>query len=205
MGRSGRALSIIALVFVLAPGAWADDPPLREGFWIGFGLGYGSAGTTCDWPQCEVDREGSVTGFLNLGGTFKARVLLGIESRIWVNNADDGTNTLGSLSGTVTYYLTASSGLFLKGGLGLSYASRETPLGTRVNYPVGTTGRFDGTGWGFLFGLGYDLRVARSISITPSVTYYWGSTGTPTVQDLDLVLPGTRHDVVDFALGITFH
>jgi hypothetical protein len=187
-----------------SPGQPADVP-VREGLWIGFGLGYGSALPSCDWPECKVDREGSVTGSFRIGGTYGARVLLGVEANVWVKNADSGTNTLGGLTGTVAGYPRASSGFFLKGGLGLAYASRETPLGTRLSVPVGTTGRFTDTGWGFLAGLGYDLRVARDVSITPSLTYYHGFTGTATVEDLDLLVPGTAYNILDVSLGVTFH
>ena len=74
---------------------------------------------------------------------------------------------------------------------------------SRLEYLVGDTVRFSKTGAGILAGLGYDIRVARNISITPSVTYYYGTTGTATVDDI--AVPGTNHDVLDFELGVTFH
>src|SRR5437867_6722771 len=50
----------------------------REGFWIGFGAGYGSANAKCD--HCvATGREGGLAGFLKLGGTLNRKVLLGAE------------------------------------------------------------------------------------------------------------------------------
>ena len=60
------------------------------------------------------------------------------------------------------------------------------------------------TGFGFLTGLGYDIRVGKNISLTPVFNFYFGSDG-------DLKSNGTtidshyKHNVYDFGLGITFH
>jgi len=135
------------VVLLASSSAWAGHPQERQGFWIGFGGGYGSAYGEADCQDCDGgDREGSFTGFLKLGGTLNDRVLLGVEGNAWVKEQDGLTLTLGSFTGTVTFYPQASSGFFLKGGVGLSYVDTE-----------------------FGDGLGYDLRVGRNISITPSV------------------------------------
>jgi hypothetical protein len=198
-----RALSTAALIVALAPAARADEPPSRDGFWLGFGLGYGAAATTCDRRACEGEREGSLTASLRLGGTLNPRVLAGVESNLWVKDLD-GTNTvLAGLAATATFYPWESSGLFVKVGLGLSYASRDTRTGTRLNMPVDATINFQQVGAGVLAGLGYDLRVAPNVSITPSFTWTFGATGTVTVDEI--AVPGTRHDVLDFGLGVTFH
>ena len=168
MRGSGRAFSIIAVVFIfiLAPGAWAapattpgGGPQAREGFWIGFGLGYGSADRSCDRAACQQDRVGSITGFLKLGGTLNPRVLAGVEGNVWSKKEEGVSNLLGNLTATATFYPFVSSGFFVKGGVGLSYASRETRTGTRLNQPVDAKIKFSSVGAGVLAGLGYDLRV----------------------------------------------
>jgi hypothetical protein len=171
----------------------------REGFWIGFGAGYGSASASASCEGCsgDGDREGSFTGFLKLGGTVNPQILVGAESNVWVKSQDNVTLTLGSLAGTVTYYPVLSSGFFLKAGVGLSYMS--TDLGAS-----GATVSVSKTGWGLLAGVGYDLRVGRMISLTPSFNYYYGKPGDLSV-DGDLVVPGWKQNVLDFALGVTFH
>lgn len=151
------------VVLLASSSAWAGHPQERQGFWIGFGGGYGSAYGEADCQDCDGgDREGSFTGFLKLGGTLNDRVLLGVEGNAWVKEQDGLTLTLGSFTGTVTFYPQASSGFFLKGGVGLSYVDTEFGDGS-------LSVSASKTGWGVLAGLGYDLRVGRNISITPSV------------------------------------
>ena len=183
------------IVLFASPLAWAGHPQARQGFWIGFGVGYGSAGVNCD--DCGGEREGSFTGSFKLGGTLSDKVLLGVESNGWLKEQEGVTLTLGSFTGTVTFYPQASSGFFLKGGVGLSYISTDFKDGS-LSVSVSKAG------WGVLAGAGYDIRVGRNISITPAVNYYYGKPG-----DLDFegetVLGGWSQDVVSFEIGITFH
>jgi len=176
--------------------AWAGHPQERQGFWIGFGGGYGSADVSCD-EVCEGgEREGSFTGFCKLGGTLNERVLLGVEGNGWIKEEDDVTVTLGSFTGTVTFYPQASGGFFLKGGVGISYVDTEVQVGT-------LTATLSKTGWGVLAGLGYDLRVGRNVSLTPSVNFHYGEPGDLTFEGETLA--GWKQNVVSFELGITFH
>jgi hypothetical protein len=59
------------------------------------------------------------------------------------------------------------------------------------------------TGWGVLAGLGYDLRVGRNVSLTPSVNFYYGQPGDLVFDGEELL--GWKQNVVSFELGITFH
>jgi hypothetical protein len=176
--------------------AWAGHPQERTGFWIGFGVGYGSAGVNCD--DCDLDeRESSFTGFFKLGGTLNERVLLGMESNGWFKEEDGGTLILGSVTGTVTFYPSATGGFFLKGGVGLSYIDTEFREGS---FSVG----LDKTGWGVLAGIGYDVRVGRNFSLTPTVNYYYGKPGDIAFEG-EAVFGGWSQNVVSFELGLTFH
>lgn len=184
------------MVLFASPHAWAGHPQERQGFWIGLGGGYGSAGVGCD--GCDGgDREGAFAGSLKLGGTLNERVLLGVESNGWIKEQDGITLTLGSVTGTVTFYPQASSGFFLKGGVGASYISTDFSEGS-------LSVSASKTGWGLLAGLGYDLRVGRNISITPAVNYYYGQPG-DIEFDGETAFGGWSQDVVTFEIGITFH
>jgi hypothetical protein len=185
-------------VMLASPSAWAGHPQERKGFWIGFGAGYGSASASADCDGCGGDREGSVTGFLKLGGTLNPHVLLGVETNVWVKDEGDNTTlTLGAFTGTVTLYPQAEGGFFLKAGVGASYVSSEFREGS-------LSASIDKTGWAVLVGAGYDLRVGRNISLTPCINYHYGKPG-----DIDFegetVFPGWKQNVVSFELGITFH
>jgi hypothetical protein len=191
------AVLLVASTLLGASSAWAAHPQERRGFWIGFGGGYGSASASCD--GCDGDeREGSYTGFIKLGGTLNERLLLGVESNLWMKEDDieNATLTLGTFMGTVTFYPSASAGFFLKGGVGASFVDTDFEVGT-VDVTVSKTG------WGFLLGAGYDWRVGRNVSVTPCVNYHYGSPG-----DLDfegVTLGNWKHDVISIEIGVTFH
>src|SRR2546422_212273 len=67
----------------------------------------------------------------------------------------------------------------MRGGVGLASLS------------IGGTGE---SGFGFVTGLGYDVRIARNTSITPVANYNWGAPES-----------GLKQHVFQIALGITFH
>jgi opacity protein-like surface antigen len=183
------------IVLFASPSAWAGHPQERQGFWIGLGGGYGSANVSCD--DCDGEREGAFVGSFKLGGTLNERVLLGVESNGWIKEQEGITLTLGSLAGTVTFYPQASSGFFLKGGVGLSYIDTDFSEGS-LSVSVSKTG------WGVLAGMGYDLRVGRNISLTPAFNYYYGKPGDIAFEG-ETVFGGWSQNVVSFEIGITFH
>src|SRR5215510_8040995 len=123
-----RCALAVSIALLASSSAWAGHPQERKGFWIGFGAGWGSAGIDCDDSGTE-DREGSFTGNFKLGGTLNDRVLLGVETNGWVKDEGSATLTLGSMTGTVTFYPKASSGFFLEAGGGASFVSMEERFG----------------------------------------------------------------------------
>jgi len=186
-------LATAGLLGVTASAARAQYPQRREGFWIGFGLGYGSANVTCD--TCgSGPRTGGVTAFLKLGGTPSRNLLIGGAINAWSHQSGGATETMGNVTASLYYYPVASGGLFLTGGVGFS------------DYNVDTSPSYDGTGWGFTAGVGYDIRVGRNVSLTPVANFVYGGVG-----DLNVSGGGApsatswKQNVVDFGLGVTFH
>ncbi len=178
------------LLIVTMPALSAQHPQTRDGFWIGFGFGYGSRHETC--TGCGSANDGGVTGFLKLGGTLSKNVLLGGAVNAWTKSESGVTESLGNVTASVYYYPAPASGLFLTGGLGLS------------DYRLSDGGSITGAGWGFTAGTGYDIRVGRNVSLTPVVNFAYGhvgdlSSGGTTVD------AGWKQSVIDFALGVTFH
>jgi hypothetical protein len=194
--RSLVVLVAGALVGSSSP-AWAGHPQDRQGFWIGAGFGYGSAHGEASCEDCQGgDREGSFTAFVKLGGTLNKHVLLGMETNAWIKEEGDVTLTLGSVTGTVTFYPQPSAGFFLKAGAGFSYVSTDLQDET---FTVSASK----TGWGILTGIGYDVRVGRNISLTPCVNYYFGKPGD--LSGDGETIGGWKQNVVSVELGITFH
>ena len=189
-----RTASGLAVLLSVAVGvSTAQHPQTREGFWIGFGFGYGSAHLACGGTCSFNDKAkgGGATGFIKLGGTLSPQLLLGGEVNAWVKSLSDSgasaTEAVGNVSFAVYYYPAPASGFFLKAGVGLA------------NYRLSDGGSVTGNGFGVLAGLGYDIRVGRNISITPVGNFYFGSDG-----EVDII-PSVKHTVFDFGLGITFH
>src|SRR2546428_4713212 len=117
-----RPLALAGLFLGLgASRAAAQHPQIREGFWVSFGLGYGSAHEKCD--GCADTTVGGVTGFVRLGGTLSRRLLLGGEIDGWTHSyggSPSSAETLGNVTAALYFYPMPAGGLFLKGGLGFS-------------------------------------------------------------------------------------
>jgi hypothetical protein len=168
----------VALVLAGASVANAQHAQTRKGFWIGFGLGMGSLGFTCD--GCISDRESALSGYLKMGGTLSPKLLLGGETNGWTKSEGGTTMTAGNLSLTAYYYPVPAGGLFLRGGLGAS--------------SLQITGADAETGLGASIGAGYDIRVGTNFSVTPVLNFNWGKPVT-----------GLGQNFVQFGIGATFH
>src|SRR2546421_10087845 len=76
MHSTARVIALLAVLSCAATMARAQYPQRRDGFWIGFGLGYGSANITCD--NCvDSSSVGGITGFVRLGGAPSRNLLIG--------------------------------------------------------------------------------------------------------------------------------
>ena len=196
----------------------APREPKHEGPWMGFGLGYGFADVSCTdafFLVCDhTESAGGVTGLLTIGWTLTPKWLLGVEANFWSGHSDPRSSsepddfflitapTLGNVSISGYFYPSRSRGFFVKAGAGLSLhaTSREGVSTSR--------------GWGWTAGLGYDLRVARSMSLTPVASYQFASIGAADLFTSEGVPPelaelnsahGLKHHVIDVGLRITLH
>jgi hypothetical protein len=169
----------------------AQKPQIRKGFWIAFGLGWGSADLTCD--GCTSSRQGGGVGHIRLGGTLNQKVLLGGDVTGWTKEESGTTASVGNASFIVQYYPMEQGGLFLKGGAGFSGIVFS-----------GGGAEASGESFGLSAGVGYDIRVGRNISITPIADFLFGGS-----RDLQYsgatVVSGVGMNVFTVGLGITFH
>jgi hypothetical protein len=129
-----------------------ENQHVRRGFWFSGGLGYGSLG--CE--DCG-GREGGLSGGIQLGGSVSQKVLLGGGTTGWTKSEGGVTLTVGTAVALIRFYPSATGGFFLLGGLG---------VGT-IHADFGAFGSDSETGGGALIGLGYDIRVGSSVSLTP--------------------------------------
>ncbi len=187
-----QSVSAFAILMILgATTLSAQHPQERKGFWIGFGLGYGPFKPSCDGCG-TVDSKSSFTGHLRLGGTLRPNVLLGGDVVAWTKSESGVTDVGGNTTATVYYYPMSQSGLFLKGGVGIA-AFEESG-----------NGKATGAGVGFTAGAGYDLRVGKSVSLTPVANFLFGSVG-DIQSNGTTVVSGWKQTIIEFGLDITFH
>lgn len=127
--------------------------------------------------------------FLKLGGTVSQSFLVGIEGNVWSAQYYQAgyDRTLASLMVVGQWYPAPASGFWLRGGLGWAQDYLQLYGGSQANI----NSRRNGTA--YAVGLGYDIPVARKVSLTPL---------------LDIQAQRYRdHDerIVSLGLGVTFH
>lgn len=141
-------------------------------------MGWGSA--SC---QGCLSRWGGLSGGLSLGGTITDRFLLGVGTSGWYKSENGYTVNGGTFDTRIRFYPSATSGFFLTGGLGLGHLTESLDGFVSVTeYGVGA-----------LFGLGWDIRVGRNVSLTP---FYNGFA----VQTAN-----ADGNVAQIGLGVTIH
>jgi hypothetical protein len=160
MKRLVPAVALLALSIATTQ-ATAQTTADREGFWFNIGIGVGSLG--CN--EC-VDRVTGPSGGIALGGAISRQFLLGAFSNGWVKTEDGVTLTAGTLVVGARFYPSESSGFFLLGGVGIG----------RIDLAVAGFGSASENGAGALFGLGWDIPLGRSTSLTP----FWNGIGIAT-------------------------
>ena len=169
----------IALVLVTPFAANAQNAQTREGFWFNLGLGVGSLGCS----DCGDERETGATGGLALGGTISKQWLVGGFSNGWTKTVDGVTITAGTLVLGARFYPSPTGGFFLVGGIGIGRLDVEVP-------GFGSVGE---TGTGALLGLGYDVRLASNVSMTP----FWNGAA--------IKVSGGDANFGQLGIGITIH
>jgi hypothetical protein len=177
-----RATGFSALfAALLATAASAQQAQTRQGFWVGGGMGYGSLGLSCT-GCADVGREGGLSGYAKLGGSLRQNILLGVEMNGWTKSEAGARITMGNLSGAAYWYPMATQGLFIKAGAGYSVLAVDDGFSSA-----------DDSGFGFLGGVGYDVRVGRNLSITPVANWFRGG------------FDGGSANVLQLGLGVTSH
>lgn len=218
MRNSTRALTAIAAVLVLIPGAeltaqrrrgLVDISPRNErhGFWLNFSVAAGAEnfryanepgcnGILGSYQRCDALYKPSLS--LALGGTVNPHLRLGGELNAWLYQHSDPDlgNVTSYLAGaliTGQFFPVRSLGLFAKGGVGLSRS------GESFSYADGV----GETGFAYLVGAGYEVRLGRNIFLTPALNLMHHVSSTAEGDDPDNL--GTfRERVMTIGVGLTW-
>lgn len=156
-------------------------------------LAAGSAGADC--AVCGNDRETGGAGYLRLGGTLSQSWLLGFEASAWAKSEAGLDQSIGAGHFIVQWYPSRSGALYLKLGLGgMSYITNDG------------TDEYTATGGSGLFGIGYEIRLGRNMSVTPFLNSM--ASGNTEIEQNGTVV-GTNADfkinMVQLGLGLTWH
>jgi outer membrane protein with beta-barrel domain len=213
MPNTTKTLTAVAAVLLLVPLSDAvaqrrrglvDVSPAseRHGFWLSLGLAAGTDSYKYENVPGGYDHDLTKPSlWIAAGGTVSPNLRLGGEVNAWINEYRDSesgykvTETLvgGLLTGQV--YPVNRLGLFLKGGLGISRSAAYVSGGD-------DTGE---TGFAYLAGAGYEIRLGRNIFLTPAVNvmFHRSSPGRDALADPDN-LGGLRERVFTIGVGLTF-
>jgi len=174
--------------YMPAPEVSDDESASRDGFYFNAGFGGGSLGLLCD--GCDGAREWGYSGFLSLGGHVGQTTALGIESTGWIKEESDFRSQVYTLMGNVTQFASASSGLFLRGGIGL--------LGFRNDDDI------TASALGFSVRLGYEIGGASARAV-PYVAYVRTFDGADLKFDGESVGFNVAFSNIQIGLGIAVH
>jgi hypothetical protein len=120
---------------------------------------------------------------LALGATLSPRLLLGVGTAGWTKSQLGATLTVGTLDARLRFYPSASGGFFLTSGLGVG----------RVSAGLAGFGGASETGIAALLGVGYDIRVAPNVSLTP----FWNG--------FAVVTDNTSPNIGQLGMALTVH
>jgi hypothetical protein len=196
--RSTRALVIaIALVIAAVPAAAQDSQPPSsrpEGLWGSVGAGWSIVKVNYEGAEDTPHRNaGSIAGAI--GWALTPSVLMGVGVSADSEAVDTHRTTTAGLEGFVRWYPGAPP-VFLRFGFGL--ASARIRILTAGNESL-TVRR----GVGVNFGIGFDQRLSKHLSLTPEA--FWRLTGVG-----DIPIEGANYRNVSLntwflGAGLTIH
>jgi hypothetical protein len=184
------AATFLLLVFCFSLPAQAQDH-VRDGFWIGAGLGVGSVGFDCSF--CNDERESGVSGNIRLGGTLNQRVQLGAMLAGWDKSQANLDGQVGGVHGVVVFYPSETGGFWLQAGLGAM--SFELDDGIDV---------LKSSSFSFTAGLGYDIRVGRNVSLAPYFHAMGSGGGGTEINGIDFDFD-LNPNLAQIGLAVTIH
>ncbi len=157
----------------------------RRGFWLGVGLGAGGESYDSQSGSRYSNALYRPTISVRLGGTVSQHLRLGGEVLSWINENGPAVESLSSALFVAQVYPIASTGFYLKGGVGIGRNAVQFEDG----FDTGDTG-FAG-----LVGAGYELRLGRRIYLNPVIDFVGHSYS-------DRFDGSYKERLVNFGLGI---
>lgn len=167
----------------------------RDGYSLSLGLGGGSSAVSC--TGCATDRSNGASGYLRVGKGMTPSLMMGLELNGWNKTQNNVDGRVGMLSAIAQWYPTLTNGFFLKGGAGMGRTTLDDKSVTPTN-------KLQSTGFGYQFGMGYDMGIARRWSITPYVNYLATAGGKAVLNGVSSS-ETFNANYVQYGLGLSWH
>lgn len=164
MRRIHRAALVASLLFAPPAALGAQDAGSHHGFFLGAGVGHGSAQLTCS--ICQGGRDGGTSGYLNAGYSITQRIRLGAEVIAWYKGAGQVDYLLTSAHLVAVLYPLPRNGFFIKTGFGIAKYRAEDDTDT-----------FGTKAFAGQVGVGYEVPVGRGVSLVPFANFLGTSGG----------------------------
>ena len=178
-GTARGAVLVTGFLGALLAGPAAAQDPVRHGYWLDAGGGYGRLRVRCGTcAGVGTSYGGTVT--VTLGHSVSRKVVLGLEGQVWTSWEQGPREQVRSLTVVAQWYPWHEERVFLRGGTGIVQGP-VVPSGTGTS-PASVKG----TGVGLTFGVGYDLALGRHLGLAAQVASHVAALG-------DLSLPGNVH------------
>ena len=167
----------------------------RSGYSVSLGLGGASTALT-DGSGSASDRQNGASGYLRIGKGFTPSMMFGVELNGWNKSENNATARTGMLSVIGQWYPSMTNGFFAKAGVGMGR--------TTLDDNTAPASKFEATGLGGQFGVGYDMSIARRWSITPYVNYLATKGATLKIDGND-TNQKMGANYVQYGLGLSWH
>ena len=168
---------MLAFLITAPAAALGQSASPDKRFWTAFSVGYGGASMGCD--SCSgVGHIAGTTASVKVGRYLSTSFRVDATVNGWAHSNGGATEGMGNATinfGYVTHGMTEFSipnGIFLELGVGLSTYRSGVARGLLDTIPS-----LSGTGWGVSVGLGYDLRITRHLTLSPTARYARGFIG----------------------------
>jgi hypothetical protein len=144
-------------------------------FRVAVGVGDGSLGLSCS--GCSNNRTNGLAFVIRVGAAVAPDMIAAAEFTRWSRQVDAGTSTATWAMAVIQEYPRATSGFYVKGGLGVAALDVFGVIqSTGIPYGLRTTN------FGLEAGVGYDMRVSRRASVSPYFDFLYAVGANPVLS-----------------------
>jgi Outer membrane protein beta-barrel domain len=191
---SGFLISLLLIGSFSTSAQAQQQNPIVRPWWVAGELGDGQIQLSSD--QLRGSRHSSFAlGFAG-GHSLGSRARIGVELNGWLLQAFDLNNptvgeSVSNVMGVADVFPIPKVPLFFRGGMGAAFYANNRPEG------------YNGSGWSWTAGAGYEFRLSERFGLAPIVDYSAGRFGD--VRNPLTVETGRRYSVVEFKVAVIWH